>query len=69
MSLLGHVLIYQLLFALPLMVTFLYLNSSDGALTHAWAIHIIIAAAIGGLFMAACTWCLFALPRLKTRSK
>jgi len=68
-SLMGHVLFYQLIFAVPIMATFLYLNYSDGTLTTAWAVHIVLVSAVIGAMVAAGIWYVITLPQIKRRGR
>ncbi len=66
-SLWGHVLFYQVVFSVPIAVTFLYLNYSDGTLTAAWAGHIAIVSVVSGVTLALGFWYAITLPRLRRR--
>lgn len=66
-SLIGHCVFYQLVFALPIAATFLYLNHVDGTLTLTWAAHIALVSAVGGIIVAVSIWYTITLPRIKRR--
>jgi hypothetical protein len=68
-SLIGHVFFYELIFAVPIMGTFLYLNYSDGTLTATWAVHIMLVSFVFGAMVAAGIWYVITLPQIKRRGR
>ena len=68
-SLIGHVLFYQLILAIPILATFLYLTYSDGTLTAAWSVYIVVVSAVFGVMVAAGIWYMITLPQIKRRGK
>jgi hypothetical protein len=55
-SLVGHIVLFQLFFALPMFILFVYLNYSEGTLTFSWGVWIAFVSVCGGLFMALFLW-------------
>jgi hypothetical protein len=66
-SLIGHVVFYQLVFAIPIAATFLYLNHLDGTLPLARAAYIALVAAAFGIVVAGGIWYTIMLPSIKRR--
>jgi len=67
LSLLGHIVLSEVLFATPLSILFLYLNLKEGDLTPGWALHIVLTDAAFGVVVAALFWYLVSLPLLRKR--
>jgi hypothetical protein len=55
-SLRGHIVLYQLLGAVPMFILFTYLNYTEGTLTFSWGIWIAFVAECFALFMALFQW-------------
>jgi hypothetical protein len=68
-SLVGHLALYQMAFAVPIAATFLYLNYSDGTLTATWAVRIVVVSCVVGALVAASIWYTITSPLLKRRGR
>jgi hypothetical protein len=66
-TLTGHLLLFQLIFAVPMAVLFILLNYSQGTLTPGWAIWIIGLSAAVTIFVTILIWTTITLPRMKGR--
>jgi hypothetical protein len=64
-SLIGHVVFFELIFSLPLLVVFLYLNYLQHTLTVDWAIHMVLISPIPGAVLAVLIWYTITLPRIR----
>ena len=67
-SLIGHILLAELFFALPLLVIFVFLNYSEGTLTVAWSAQMIVVATLVGAAFGAIAWFSITVP-LVTKHK
>ena len=68
-SLLGNVLLWEVIFSLPLLLIFSWRSNSQGTLTFEWAIRLVLVCAVMGALAAICFWYLVALPLIKGRDK
>jgi len=68
-SLLGHLFLFQLLWAVPMFTLGWYLNYSEGTLTWAWAPHVAFYSALGGVTMALLIWYTISLPLINRQKK
>jgi hypothetical protein len=66
-SLGGNILLWELIFSLPLFLIFLWKNGSEGNLTFGWAIHIALACSVMGALAATFFWFFVALALSKSR--
>jgi len=66
-SLLGHIVLSEALFSVPLSILFCYSNYKEGDLTGRWALHILLTNAIFGIVFAVIFWYFVSLPLLKKR--
>ena len=66
-SLLGHVVLMQLCFSLPLLLVFLPTISSQGTLTVAWVLYMFFAFTTLGAVCAVLFWYALTLPLMKNR--
>ena len=66
-SLLGHIVLSEALFSVPLSMLFFYSNYKEGDLTRRWALHILLTDAIFGIVFAVIFWYFVSLPLLKKR--
>jgi ABC-type transport system involved in cytochrome c biogenesis permease component len=64
-SLIGHVVLLELIYAIPFMFTFIVLNYSQGTLTAAWAAYIVIGSVALGAIGAVFIWFTITLPRIR----
>jgi hypothetical protein len=55
-SLVGHIVLCQLMGALPMFILFTYLNYTEGTLTPSWGVWVAFVAECFGLFMAMFLW-------------
>jgi hypothetical protein len=61
-SLLGHIVLFELLFSLPEFLIFEFMNYRDGALTVTGTLRIAITAVVGGAVFATLVWFTISLP-------
>jgi hypothetical protein len=66
-SLGGHILLWEIVFSLPLFLMFLLKSNSEGTLTFEWAIHLAIVWSVLGVLAATTFWYLVSLPLKKGR--
>jgi hypothetical protein len=66
-TLLGHVVVVEVLFSLPLSLMYLYMNYTDGTLTTGRAIWLILVGAVIGPVAAMFFWYTTSLPMIKRR--
>jgi hypothetical protein len=66
-SLLGNILLWEVVFSLPLFLIFLLKSNSQGTLSFGWAIHIALVSALVGALAATCFWYLVSMPLIKGR--
>ena len=66
-TLLGHVVLFEVIFSLPLFLFFLSTRHSQGTLTLDSAIYLAFIWAGGGAVMAVFFWFTFSLPLMKRR--
>ncbi len=67
-SLLGNILLWELVLSMPLFLMFLLKSNSQGTLTLGWAIHIALVSSLAGALAATVFWYFVALPLIKGRS-
>ncbi len=63
-SLVGNILLSEVLFSIPLSVLGLILNSNQGTLSLVWGVWIISICAVGGVAMGVLLWFTIAKPLL-----
>jgi hypothetical protein len=66
-SLKGHLVLFELFFSIPLLVTFLVSDYSDGTLTIGWAIWSVFVWAIAGAAVAVAFWFTVSSALIKNR--
>jgi hypothetical protein len=64
-SLSGHVVMFAVMFSLPICATFLDLNYRDGTLSVAWALWIVSVSSLSGILVALLFWYTVSRPLLK----
>ena len=66
-SLLGHMVLFEVILSLPLSIVFLELNYTQGTLTAAWAFDMAIIWIALGAVVAVLGWYTVSLPLIKLR--
>ena len=66
-SLLGHVVLFEVILSLPLAIVFFVLNYSQGTLTVAWVFYMATIWAAFGALVAVLGWYIVSLPLIKLR--
>lgn len=66
-SLIGNVVLTEILFSIPLIIAGIGLNYSEGTLSLGWAIQIIVWVAIIGIIAGICVWYLITLPQIRKK--
>jgi hypothetical protein len=66
-SLTGHVVFFELIFAIPMAIIFTYLNYIQGTLTVSWAIWIVGLSAAVSIIISILIWTTITMPRIKRR--
>jgi predicted permease len=66
-TLLGHIVLFEVSFSLPLFLFFLFTRHSHGTLTRDSAIYLAFLWAVGGAVVAVLFWFTFSLPLMKRR--
>jgi hypothetical protein len=66
-SLLGHLVLVEVVCSVPLCLVLLDLNYEDGTLTAGWALWIFSISALAGVIGAALVWYTISLPLIKRR--
>ncbi len=61
-TLLGHVVLYEILVAPPLAFVFIARNYHDGTLTTSWALFIVVVSIVAALFLAVTSFFLLTAP-------
>ena len=68
-SLIGHVVVFELFFSIPMGIGALVTNYVQGALTLAWAVNVLVASAVLGGVLALAFRYLVTLPFIKRRNE
>jgi hypothetical protein len=66
-SLLGHVVLFEAAFSVPLCLVLLDSNYTDGTLTVGWALWIVSISGLAGVVVAVLGWHTVTLPLIKRR--
>jgi len=66
-SLLGHIVVFEIVWSLPLFLVFLVTNYSDW--TVEWAIYSAFLCAVGGAVCGAFLWFVVTAPRIRRQKK
>ena len=68
-SLIGHVVLFQIFWGVPMAFLGIWLNYDERTLTFPWALWCIFLASIGALFVAAGFWFTFSRPLIRKRQR
>jgi hypothetical protein len=68
-SLFGHLVFFQIIVTLPLVIYLLYSNYTEGTLTVAFTLKIVLAAIASGAFVAFGFWHTVTLPMMRRVQK
>jgi hypothetical protein len=67
-SLTGHVMFFELIFAIPMAALGIFLNYMEGTLTAGWALWVVGLAAVCAIVLAILIWTTITMPRISRGS-
>jgi hypothetical protein len=68
-SLIGHVVLFELTFSIPMSFLMIYLNYVEGTLTASWALWLFFVSALLGSVGAGAIWYTITLPLIKRQKR